>query len=123
MRGHGTLFGTHPVPDWYDDAKLGVFLHWGLYSVPGWAPRVPDIQELLVKSGPKRMLRENPYAEWYLNSMQIAGSPPSGTTPEVYGDDYPYDNFVKTFNDASRRRQPRCAGRRCARRPGPATWS
>jgi alpha-L-fucosidase len=35
---------THPLPDWYDDAKLGVFLHWGLYSVPGWAPQVPDRQ-------------------------------------------------------------------------------
>ncbi len=93
--------GTHQVPVWYDDAKLGVFLHWGLYSVPGWAPRVPDIQELLVKSGPKRMLRENPYAEWYLNSMQIKGSPTQLHHAEVYGDDYPYDRFVKTFNDAS----------------------
>jgi len=67
--------GAHEVPVWYEDAKLGVFIHWGLYSVPGWAPRVPDIQELLVKSGPTRMLRENPYAEWYLNTMQIEGSP------------------------------------------------
>ena len=25
---------NHTVPDWYEDAKLGVFLHWGLYSVP-----------------------------------------------------------------------------------------
>jgi alpha-L-fucosidase len=92
---------THEVPGWYDDAKLGVFLHWGLYSVPGWAPQVPDIQELLVRSGPKRMLRENPYAEWYLNSMQISGSPTQRHHVEVYGDDYPYDNFVKTFNEAS----------------------
>ena len=22
---------THPLPTWYDDAKLGIFLHWGLY--------------------------------------------------------------------------------------------
>ena len=27
----------HPLPQWYDDAKLGIFVHWGLYSVPGWA--------------------------------------------------------------------------------------
>jgi alpha-L-fucosidase len=93
---------THRVPDWYEDAKLGVFLHWGLYSVPGWAPRVPDIQEMLVKNGPKRMLRENPYAEWYLNTMQVRGSPTQRHHREVYGDNYPYDNFVKTFNDASR---------------------
>jgi alpha-L-fucosidase len=92
---------THRVPVWYEDAKLGVFLHWGLYSVPGWAPRVPDIQELLVKSGPKRMLRENPYAEWYLNTMQIEGSPTQLHHARVYGEDYSYDNFVKTFDDAS----------------------
>ena len=28
----------HPLPQWYADAKLGIFIHWGLYSVPGWAP-------------------------------------------------------------------------------------
>jgi alpha-L-fucosidase len=92
---------THAVPDWYDDAKLGVFLHWGPYSVPGWAPRVPDIQELLLKAGPRRMLRENPYAEWYLNTMRIPGSPTARHHTQVYGDDYPYDNFVKTFDDAT----------------------
>ena len=27
----------HPLPQWYADAKLGIFIHWGLYSVPGWA--------------------------------------------------------------------------------------
>ena len=67
---------THPLPAWYDDAKLGVFLHWGLYSVPGWAPQLPDIQELLKERGPAQMLRENPYAEWYLNSSRLEGSPP-----------------------------------------------
>jgi alpha-L-fucosidase len=92
---------THRVPAWYDDAKLGVFLHWGLYSVPGWAPRVPDIQQLLVKSGPKRALRENPYAEWYLNSMRIKRSPTARHHAQVYGDDYPYENFVTTFDDAT----------------------
>ncbi|MEI6251278.1 MAG: alpha-L-fucosidase [Mycobacteriaceae bacterium] len=25
--------GRHPLPDWYDDAKLGIFLHWGLAPV------------------------------------------------------------------------------------------
>ncbi len=23
---------THPLPDWYNDAKLGIFIHWGVYS-------------------------------------------------------------------------------------------
>ncbi|HEY1829158.1 MAG TPA: alpha-L-fucosidase [Acidimicrobiales bacterium] len=91
---------THQVPQWYDDAKLGVFLHWGLYSVPGWAPQVPDIQELLLHSGPKRMLWENPYAEWYRNTMQLKGSPTWQHHRDTYGG-APYDNFVETFNDAS----------------------
>ena len=67
-----------------NDAKLGVFIHWGLYSVPGWAPRVPDIQELLVR-GPKQMLRENPYAEWYLNTMQIKASSTQRHHLQAYG--------------------------------------
>lgn len=25
---------THAVPDWYHNAKLGIMIHWGLYSVP-----------------------------------------------------------------------------------------
>lgn len=92
---------THKVPNWFDDAKLGIFLHWGLYSVPGWTPQVPDIQELLLTRGPKWMLRDNPYAEWYLNTMQIRGSPTQIHHRETYGDGYPYDNFVDIFNDQS----------------------
>ncbi len=26
----------HKVPDWYRDGKLGVFIHWGIYSVPAF---------------------------------------------------------------------------------------
>jgi hypothetical protein len=26
---------VHPVPEWFADAKFGVFIHWGLFSVPG----------------------------------------------------------------------------------------
>ncbi|HVZ79502.1 MAG TPA: alpha-L-fucosidase, partial [bacterium] len=28
---------AYRVPDWYRDAKFGIFIHWGLYSVPGYA--------------------------------------------------------------------------------------
>lgn len=27
------------VPTWFGDAKFGIFVHWGLFSVPGFAPR------------------------------------------------------------------------------------
>jgi alpha-L-fucosidase len=42
----------YEVPDWYKDAKFGIFLHWGVYSVPAfgseWYPRNmyrPDSEE------------------------------------------------------------------------------
>ena len=28
---------NYETPDWYLDAKFGIFLHWGLYSVPAYA--------------------------------------------------------------------------------------
>lgn len=27
---------SRPLPDWYDDSKIGIFIHWGLYSVPAF---------------------------------------------------------------------------------------
>ena len=33
----------YEVPEWYKDAKFGIFIHWGVYSVPAfsneWYPR------------------------------------------------------------------------------------
>ena len=91
----------HPLPTWYDDAKLGIFLHWGLYSVPGWAPQVPDIQQLLREQGPTEMLRQNPYAEWYLNSSRLTGSPTWRHHRDTYGPDASYDDFVAPFDDGT----------------------
>lgn len=34
---------NYKAPDWYEDGKFGIFIHWGLYSVPAfgneWYPR------------------------------------------------------------------------------------
>lgn len=27
---------SRPLPEWYDKAKIGIFLHWGVYAVPGF---------------------------------------------------------------------------------------
>lgn len=27
---------SRPLPQWFDDAKIGIFLHWGVYSVPSY---------------------------------------------------------------------------------------
>jgi alpha-L-fucosidase len=91
----------HPLPEWYQDAKLGIFIHWGLYSVPGWAPvghGDPDF------SSPT-YLENNPYAEWYYNTMRIAGSPTQAYHREHYGADYNYYNFAPIFDRESRKWQ------------------
>lgn len=33
---------SRPLPEWFDRDKIGVFVHWGPYSVPGWAPKIKD---------------------------------------------------------------------------------
>ena len=30
-----------PTPAWFSDAKFGIFIHWGVYSVPAYAPVIP----------------------------------------------------------------------------------
>ena len=30
---------SRPVAPWFEDAKFGIFIHWGPYSVPAWSPR------------------------------------------------------------------------------------
>lgn len=62
---------SHAVPDWFLGAKLGIFIHWGLYSVPAYAPPSKDILEIIKKDGFEGNFRKNPYAEWYLNSLRI----------------------------------------------------
>ncbi len=92
----------HPLPQWYDDAKLGIFIHWGLYSVPGWA----TLQHPEHDFGNKDYLKYNPYAEWYYNTMRIDGSPTQAYHREHYGADYNYYNFAATFNQQSQKWNP-----------------
>lgn len=28
---------SRPLPEWYDDAKVGIFIHWGVFSVPSFS--------------------------------------------------------------------------------------
>ncbi len=30
-----------PIPAWFGGAKFGIFIHWGVYSVPSYAPVLP----------------------------------------------------------------------------------
>jgi alpha-L-fucosidase len=84
----------HPLPEWYADAKLGIFVHWGLYSVPGWAPLVHPGHDFASLD----YIMHNPYAEWYLNSMRLDGSPTQAYHREHYGANYDYYNFAPIFD-------------------------
>ena len=68
----------HIVPDWFHDAKLGIFIHWGLFSVPAFAVEKLTLGESQ-KRGVESHMKNNPYAEWYLNSLRIDGSPISSS--------------------------------------------
>ncbi len=93
---------THPLPQWYADAKLGIFIHWGLYSVPGWAVITPENAKL----SPEEHLKRNPYAEWYYNTMRLDGSPTQAYHREHYGANYDYYNFAETFDNEIQKWNP-----------------
>ena len=84
----------HPLPQWYGDAKLGIFIHWGLYSVPGWAPLIHPEHDFTSPD----YITHNPYAEWYLNSMRLDGAPTQAYHREHYGAHYDYYNFAPVFD-------------------------
>jgi alpha-L-fucosidase len=92
----------HEVPAWYAHAKLGIFIHWGLYSVPGWAPLThPDHDFSSVD-----YIKYDPYAEWYLNTMRIDGSPTQAYQREHYRADFGYYDFAPIFNRESKKWKP-----------------
>jgi alpha-L-fucosidase len=88
---------THVIPEWYHDAKLGIFIHWGLYSVPGWAVPQKNL------CGIPKSYVNSPYSEWYLNMLRIKGSPVWEHHRKTYGPDFSYDDFAPVFKKESER--------------------
>lgn len=66
---------TYQVPDWYKDAKFGIFIHWGVYSVPAFG------------------------SEWYPRMMYIPGSREYQHHIATYGsqDKFGYKDFIPMF--------------------------
>jgi len=64
-----------PLPEWFNEAKLGIFVVWGPYSVPSWVDRG--------------------YAEWYWKRSQRKGSAVQKFHERVYGKDFPYEKFAE----------------------------
>ncbi len=73
---------ARPTPQWFEDAPLGIFVHWGPYSVPAWAE---DHGELGVEEDWEAWFTHNSYAEWYFNTIRIPGSPAAQRHKDLYG--------------------------------------
>ncbi len=65
----------YEVPDWYKDAKFGIFIHWGVYSVPAFGD------------------------EWYPRNMYRPGTPEYQHHIATYGpqDKFGYKDFIPRF--------------------------
>lgn len=87
----------HALPGWFDDAKLGVFIAWGLYSIPAYAPTGWTSHRLISEQGWEAYFRKTPYAEWYPNAIQIEGSPAAEHHRRTYGEAFRYENFAPEF--------------------------
>jgi alpha-L-fucosidase len=92
---------ARPLPAWFGNAKFGIFVHWGLFSVPGWAERTESSQTIFAEHGPRYYYTHNPYAEWYWNTIQVPLSAASLFHAATYGSTYPYDGFRAVFNEES----------------------
>ncbi len=66
---------NYRVPEWYRNAKFGIFIHWGVYSVPAFMN------------------------EWYSRNMYIQGSPEYEHHIKTYGNhkDFGYKDFIPMF--------------------------
>ena len=66
---------SRPLPGWFNEAKFGIFVVWGPYSVPSWVDRG--------------------YAEWYWNRSKKKGSATQKFHEKMYGKDFPYEKFAE----------------------------
>lgn len=80
---------TRPIPTWFNDAKFGIFIHWGVYSVPAWAPVG------------KEYATYAKYSEWYWNRL-VTDSSKVGQAfrayhNKAYGPNTKYQDFAPQF--------------------------
>ncbi|OKL56297.1 hypothetical protein UA08_08549 [Talaromyces atroroseus] len=77
----------HEAPQWYDEAKFGILIHWGPYSVPGWGNSTPY----------------ESYAEWfwwYSNHQAADKSDFYDYRLRTFGPDWNYDDGFVNFTAA-----------------------
>ena len=78
---------SRPVPAWYTNAKFGIFIHWGVYAVPAWAPGPAD----------GKVTGSEPYAEWYWKKLEKRKGATWDFHTKTYGADFKYQDFAAQF--------------------------
>lgn len=73
------------IPEWWTDAKFGIFIHWGLYSVPAYAP-VDEVEGVYEK-----------YAEHYYNRILNGNKLFTDFHNKYYGENFSYSDFAPMF--------------------------
>ncbi len=73
-----------PIPEWWRNAKFGIFIHWGIYSVPAYAPT--DGKNVYAK-----------YSEHYDNRLRTKNEAFVDFHTRVYGDKKTYSDFANDF--------------------------
>jgi alpha-L-fucosidase len=74
---------SRPIPEWFVDAKFGIFIHWGVYSVPAYRP----VSERMYET----------YAEWYQARVMNPGDTGYDFHVKNYGADFEYREFGPLF--------------------------
>lgn len=74
------------TPQWWSDAKFGIFIHWGPYSVPAYAP-VDEVEGVYEK-----------YAEHYENRLKSGNKLFTDYHRKTYGEHFSYSDFAPMFN-------------------------
>jgi len=86
---------SRPPPTWYDEAKFGVFIHWGMFAIPGFAARLGSISDAF-KTDYDRAVAMTPYTEWYANAIKVPSTPSAEFHKTTFGD-APYEAFKDPF--------------------------
>lgn len=92
-------FAGRPCPDWYRRPQLGIFIHWGIFAVPAYAPGGVSIADLF-RTDYDNAMAISPYAEWYWNAMRVPGSPTARRHEQMHGG-RPYESFRADFAKAA----------------------
>ena len=75
FKANWNSLGGYRVPEWFRDAKFGIFIHWGVYSVPAFGN------------------------EWYSRNMYVEGTPAFKHEVATYGPQskFGYKDFIPMF--------------------------